>query len=491
MEKFIFKSATTLAELIRTGKATSKEIVMEHLERIKTHDEKYRALVMLFEKEALETAAECDREALEGKFRGPLHGVPVTIKEAFWIKGIRSTINLKLHKNFIAPEDAVTVDRIRRSGAVILGKTNIPAGLMDYQVNGELYPEAKNPYHPDYTPGGSTGGGAAALAAGFSALELGSDIGGSIRLPSNFCGLYGLKPTDKAIPGHGMMPIPKNSVSSIMHMATPGPLARTPDDLELLWKILVGPHESNRETPRIDWNIPVKGNLADYRIAWTDGWPGHPASATVKAAIRGFVAALQQKGVHTEQRIPDETLHSETLNLYVSLFPYVISQGAPALIRFLMRMQFRSTLLKGVTKYNRLMRSAFRMDAGHYGEVMVQKAALTQRWESFFRDVDLLICPMAFGPAFERTKIGTRISFGGEDMPYLDYVWPFTACFNASGNPALNIPLGLNPDGLPLGVQVVGPWWSEPELIRFANLSAGLTPGFIPPPLSVTKKGEG
>ncbi len=481
MASYLYLSALELAESIRSGKATSTEIVTEHLAQIKRANEPIQAMIMVFEEEALRTAAECDREAASGNFRGPLHGVPVTIKEPFWIAGTRSTINLKLHKDFIPAVDAVIVDRIKKSGAVILGKTNIPAGLMDYQVFGEIYPEGKSPFNPDYTPGGSTGGGASALAAGFTALELGSDIGGSIRVPSNFCGLYGLKPTDKSIPGHGMMPIHKKSKSSIMHMATPGPLARTPEDMELLWKILVGPDESDRETPRIDWSLHVKKTLSDYKIAWTDGWPGHPAGKTVSARIGEFVESLKAYGVQTEKKIPDETLHGETLDLYVSLFPYVISQGAPAFIRFLMGMQFRGTLLKGVTKYNRLMNKAFKMDAGHYGEVLVKKAEITRRWETFFKKYDLLICPMAFGPAYKRTKIGTRLSFDGQEMPYLDYVWPFTACFNASGNPAINIPLGMSPDGLPMGIQVVGPWWSEPELIQFAKLTAALTPGFIRP----------
>ena len=203
MSSYIYKSAIELAGLIRDGKASSTDIIREHLEQIKRYNNTLNALISIFEDEALMTAAECDNETREGKSRGPLHGVPVTIKEQFWIKGKHSNTNFKMLKDFVAPEDAVIVDRIRKAGAIIVGQTNVPRNLIDYQVSGDLYPEGKNPYDTDYSPGGSTGGGAAALAAGFTPLELGGDFGGSVRVPSNFCGLYGLKPTEKTVPLHG------------------------------------------------------------------------------------------------------------------------------------------------------------------------------------------------------------------------------------------------------------------------------------------------
>ena len=174
--------------------------------------------------------------------------------------------------------DAVIVDRIRKSGAVILGQTNVPKFLLDYQVWGDFYPRGKNPYNEEYSPGGSTGGGAAALAAGFTTLELGGDLGGSVRVPSNFCGLYGLKPTDRTVPLHGNIPIPKESKTFLVQMATAGPLARDLDDLEVLWKTIVGPYEGDRTVPRIDWKAPEKASLKEYKLAWVDEWPDYPTS---------------------------------------------------------------------------------------------------------------------------------------------------------------------------------------------------------------------
>ncbi|HXH48924.1 MAG TPA: amidase [Terriglobia bacterium] len=481
MPQYIYRSACELARLIREGQATSVEIVKEHLDRIKQHNGELNAFVALFEEEALAVAAERDQQAREGKFLGPLHGVPVSIKEQFWIRGKKSTINAKMHKDFVAPQDAVVVDRIRKSGAVILGHTNVPRFLVDYQVWGDIYPEGKNPYNTDCTPGGSTGGGAAAVAAGFSPLELGGDLGGSIRVPANFCGLYGLKPTEKTVPLHGNIPLPQNARTYIVHLAQAGPLARTLEDVETLWKVIVGPHESDRNIPRIEWRTSTRKSLSDYKVAWLDGWPDHPVSTPVSAAIRGLADKLEQHGCRVENRAPEGNLHEESLDLWMGIFPYMLAQGVPWFVRPLLKMDLNSKVLRGLKKHQKDFDKAFRMSANHYGEMMLRRSIAISRWEHVFNDYDFLICPGAFGPAYARTRVGSKLRYEGTEMIYCDYAWPFVACFNASGHPALNVPLGLGKEGLPLGVQIVGPYWSEPELFNFARLASRLTEGFVKP----------
>lgn len=481
MLQYIYRSATELAKLIRDGEATSVEIVKEHLDRIKRRNDELNAFVSVFEDEALAVAAERDREAREGRFRGPLHGVPVSIKEQFWIEGKRSTINAKVYKDFIAPEDAVVVERIRKSGAVILGQTNVPRFLTDYQVWGDLYPEGKNPYNTDCTPGGSTGGGAAALAAGFSTLELGGDLGGSVRCPANFCGLYGLKPTEDTIPRHGNIPLPPKRKTYLVHMAQAGPLARTAEDVEILWKVIVGPHESDRKTPRIDWHVPAKASLSEYKIACVDGWPEYPVSSEVSQTIKGFVEKLQQQECKVENASPAGNLHEESLNLWMGIFPYLVAQGVPQNVRALLKRDMSSNGFKGLKKHRSEFDKAFRMSANHYGEMMLRRKIAVARWESFFNDFDLLICPAGFGPAYRRTKPGSKLSCDGTEMIYANYLWAFLACFNASGHPAMNVPLGLGKQGLPFGAQIVGPYWSEPDLINFARLASELSEGFVRP----------
>jgi amidase len=479
--RYVYRSALELALLIRDRRVTSADIVQEHLNHIRARNGELNAFVNVFEEEALAVAAERDRQARAGTFLGPLHGVPVSIKEQFWIQGKRSTINTKMHRDFVAPEDAVVVDRIRKSGAVILGHTNVPRFLLDYQVWGDLYPEGKNPYNTECTPGGSTGGGAAAVAAGFSPLELGGDLGGSIRNPSNFCGLYGLKPTEKTVPLHGNVPLPKHAKTFIVHMAQAGPLARTPEDVGTLWKIIVGPHESDPDTPRIEWHTPTKASLSQYRIAWVDGWPEHPVSKQVGAAIREFVGRLEQQGCRVENRGPEGNLHDESLDVWAGILPYILAQGVPWFVRPLLKMDLTSKILKGMRNHRRDFDKAFGMSANHYGEMILRRMIAVSRWEHFFHDYDFLICPAAFGPAYPRTKVGSRLRYEGTEMIYGDYVWPFVACFNASGHPAMNIPLGLGKEGLPMGAQIVGPYWSEPELIAFATQASRVTEGFVKP----------
>ena len=485
MNQYIYQSATDLAALIRQGKAKSYDIVKEHLERIKKHNDKLNALISIFEEEALSEATLCDKEAAEGKFRGPLHGVPVTIKEQFWIKGKKSNTNFKMLKDFVAPEDAVIVDRIRKSGAIILGQTNVPKNLLDYQVAGDLYPEGKNPYNTEYSPGGSTGGGAAALAAGFTPLELGGDFGGSIRVPSNFCGLYGMKPTEKTVPFHGNMPLPKDANTFILHMVQAGPLARNLDDVELLWKIIVGPHESDRNIPDINWKPNTDKEFRDYKIAWTDGWPGFETSSQIQNVIKELADKLKDNKCTIEKKIPDETLHRDSLETFVGIFPYIIAQGVPWFIRPLIKMQLFGGFLKGIKQdlpyLMKPMNLGFKMKANHYGEMMLKRNLIINRWENFFKEYDFLICPVAFGPAYKRCKVGSELTYDGKKMIYNKYVWPYVGCFNASGNPTVTIPLGLGKEGLPIGVQIVGKYWSEPQLLQFAKKVATITEGFIKP----------
>lgn len=481
MGKFIYKSAIELADLISSGEGTSVEIVKEHLEQIKKHNPALDAVIILLEKEALAEAAKCDEESGRGQFRGPLHGVPMTIKEQYWMKGTKTTVNEKMFRDWTAPEDAVVVDRLKKAGAIIMGKTNVPKNLTDYQVSGDIYPACKNPYHPEYSPGGSSGGSAAALATGMTPIELGGDFGGSIRNPSNWCGLYGMKPTESTVPKHGNIPVPEGARGFVFHMATAGPMARTPHDLELVWEVIRGPYKGDRTVPRIEWKNTIGKSLADYKVAWVDRWPGYEPGSETISMIRNFADQLRQNNCHTEHTGPGNNLHERSLSLWVRLFSQLISQDVPRMVRPLMKRQMRKGMLMGFKKFRNEFNKGFKDSFIHYSESMAIRAGIVAEWEQFFDGVDLLVCPMSYGPAYKRCKTGAPIHYDGRKFVYLDYAWPYLTCFNASGHPGINIPLGIGKEGLPMGVQVVGPYWSEPELIQFAKLVCDFTPGFIKP----------
>lgn len=481
MPNLNYKPASELAALIRDRSIKSADLVEQHLAQIAKHNPSLNAFVLVLEQQARDAAAACDRETEAGRSRGPLHGVPISIKEQFWVKGTRSTLNFKMLKDWTAEEDADIVTRLRAAGAVVLGKTNVPLNLIDYQVQGDLYPEGKNPYRPDYSPGGSTGGGAAALASGMTSLELGGDFGGSIRCPANFCGLFGLKPTDGTISGHGNGPVPKSVKGQVWHMAQAGPLARSPEDLELMWKLIRGPGQFDRSVPRIEWPTPAGKSLRDYRIAWVDSWPGYDASEQTRKSIGAFVSALRELGCSVVEAKPADELHARSLSLFVRLFPQIITQGMPWFIKPLVKRSLKKGLLRGVSRDMGELDEGFKGGMANYAETLAIRGAVIAEWERFFSHCDLLVCPSSHSPAFKRCKIGTELEYDGKRLTYMDHTWPYLACFNASGHPAMNIPLGLGKEGLPLGVQVVGPYWSEPELLHFGKLAGAATPGFVRP----------
>lgn len=477
----IYSSAQEIAKQIRQGETTSVEVVQEHLDQIKQHNETLHSVAILTEDEALAAAEQRDQEAREGNFRGPLHGVPMTIKEQFWLEGTKSTINSDRYEDWVAPEDAVVVDRLKQAGAVIMGKTNVPKDLLDYQVWGDFYPEGKNPYDTAYSPGGSSGGAAAALASGMVPLELGGDFGGSIRIPAYFCGIYGLKPTEDTIPWHGHIPKADSERGFVFHMAQGGPMARNVDDMEMMWRVILGPHHSDRSTPRIDWKDSSGKALSDYKIAWVDRWPDYTPSDEIRTVIRELIEEVSDNGAETETVPPKEGLHHRSLAVWMRLAHIILAQDVPWYMKPLMKMQLKSSFYYGMEKFTKELKQGFKSSFINYSEAMGDRAEIVSEWEQYFEEYDLLICPMSFGPTYERREIGTEITYEGKTMKYLDYNWPYVACFNASGHPCMNIPLGLNDRGLPVGVQVVGPYWSEPDMLQFAGLVAEQTTGFVRP----------
>lgn len=474
----IFKSAKELAELIHNGKASSTEVVQEHITHIKKHNPSLNAVILLLEEEALKEALACDDEAKKGQFRGPLHGVPMTIKEQFWLKGTKSTLNSNHLKDWVAEEDALVVNRLKKAGAIILGKTNISKQMLDYQTEGDIYPTCVNPHNPAYTPGGSSGGSATALATGMVPIELGGDLGGSVRIPPNFCGVYGLKTTESTIPTHGLVPIPKGAKGFLNDMAVVGPMARTPEDLELLWNIIKGPDKLSRLIPPIKWKDPKGKTLDDYKIAWVDGWEGYETSEPTQKLIADFVTVIGKQGGKTQPLKPKTGLHQRTLKLHERLSLMMIMQDIPWFVKPLMMRGLKKGFLKGMEDIQWKLKDSF-VD---YSQIVGQRMQIVNEWESNFEEFDILVCPSGFGPAYKRCKIGTRITYNGTTVEYINYVYPYNACFNASGHPALAIPLGLDKEGLPVGVQVVGPYWSEPDLLHFAKLVSKHTEGFVKHP---------
>lgn len=476
--KYIYKSAFELALMIRNKQATSYEIVQEFIAHIKNNNYKYNAVVWLREKEALMEAKAADEALLRGDSIPILHGVPITVKEMFWVKGLTNNMNAKMMGGFIAPKDGALVKQLRKSGAIILGTTNVPFMLGDFQTNGEIYPTCNNPFNTTKTPGGSSGGSAAALAAFFTPLELGSDLGGSISVPSAFCGVYGLKTTFGTLnitEGTGPDTITKYTRFA---MGVPGPMARTAKDLELMWLAL-------RETP-IDkkfqteshWNLPVKKEFKDYRISWTDDWQTNKVGSDVKEKMKELISMLNNKGTYTEKGMPNT--YTQMQNSFLKSYALMMGENQPWLMRKFIGLDF------GKFDDGRVDLSAFyealnNPSDENWRQWQQENKALVNLWEEYFKKFDFVICPVTYGAAFDKCEIGTPIKVNGETIGYSEYVIPYSTVFAATGHPSVTIPLGLNKEGMPIGIQVVGKYYSEPELLNFIKLIEEIIPKFQKP----------
>lgn len=475
--KFIFKSASELAEMIRNKQATSVEITQELINYIKNTNYKTNAFVWLFEKEALEAAKKADEKVARGEPLGLLHGVPVCIKEEFWVKGKPCTWNSETFQGFIAPRNAQVVDAWLSEGVIILGTTNVPRMLIDLQTFGDLYPAASNPYDSSRTTGGSTGGGAAAVASGFCPLSLGGDFGGSIRVPAGYCGLYGLKTTDGSM-GKNFGSSPDTTGNKkYFCMAVAGPMARTIDDIELGWKALIKPWQNDHQ-----WLLPDSNKaLSDYKIAYLDEWHFRNdkilISEDVKQKLKLLVDSLKSKQVNATYAEPEN--FEAMRQMHMLLMTYMVFSKQPWIIRQFIKHSFESgtplkmDLSEGVERIGDV-------DDDAYAGILSRRDTLRSAMERFFMKYDFLILPLTPGPAFVKNPDHLPMAVDGKNMEYWDH-FHYTMCFNATGHPALTIPLGLNKDGLPIAVQIVGPMYSEKKLIQFARLIEPLHAGYVMP----------
>ncbi|MBX7099870.1 MAG: hypothetical protein K1X89_19295 [Myxococcaceae bacterium] len=478
--RFLQMSATELAAAIKAKQATSVEVVTAYLNHIKNENHRYAALIYLREAEALADARAADEAVARGEDR-PLLGVPVTIKEMYWVKGSPTTLNAKMY-GVTATEDAPTVAALKSAGAVVLGTTNVPFMLGDYQTKGEVYPTANNPFDVARTPGGSTGGGAAALAAGFSALELGSDMGGSIRVPAAFNGLWALKATFGTLNiSQGTSPDPSQTFHRLA-MVSPGPLARAPEDLELMWRVLKDAPADPRFQKPVTWAAPSSKGLDGYRFGWVDEWASKsgpvPVGAQTKAKLAELMGKLEAAGAKVDRSAPE--VLDDGVRLFLASFAQMMAEGQGWPMRKLLQLSMQP-MSDGSPVFAAFDEAVLDPSDERWTRTQAEREQLIKTWSTYFEAHDFLVSPVVYGPAFKHCETGaTIVTDDGAKVPYIRYV-VWAPMINAVGLPTLSVPLGLDSHGLPIGVQVIGPPGSDPELLHLAVLLKPLTPGFVPP----------
>lgn len=375
--KFIYRSAAEIAAMIKSKQATSAEIVQEHINYIKNNNYKTNAFVWLFEQEALDAAKKADEKVAKGEPLGLLEGVPVSIKEEFAVKGKPFTWNAEMFQGVVAPKNSGIVDAMLNEGAIILGTTNVPKMLFDVQTIGEIYPTANNPYDLTRAPGGSTGGGAASVASGFTPIAVGVDFGGSIRIPAAFCGLYGLKTTDGSMADFGGSPGEPGDPKYRRMMVT-GPIARSVDDIDLAWNAMM-----NKWPEQKAKMLDPKAELKDYKVAYLDEWKfGNDmviVSRDIKEKLSKLTETLKSNNVSVTADQPAD--YDKMVAMHRMLAIYTMFEKVPWLFRQLVIRDFKSADNHRIDMTEVFDRMSD-MDPTKYDEILKRRDALRDQMEA-------------------------------------------------------------------------------------------------------------
>ena len=444
--------AWRLADLTRAGKISCVEALDFYIARVERLDGELNAVVVRdFERARAKARALDNRAARDGA----LFGVPVTVKESYDLAGHPTTWGFSSLKDHRATQDAVAVRRLEAAGAIVFGKTNVPVGLGDWQSYNPIYGATNNPWSPDHTPGGSSGGGAAACAAGFGGLELGSDIGGSIRVPAHFCGLFGHKPTwGLASPrGHTTA-----NAASMADISVIGPLARSVRDLETAFGLILGPDPADCALHYV-LPQPRTTKIRDLRVAV---WSHQSGQATGRETIElieqvGRFLAAEGATVSFTARPPIDPV--EAYHTFLSLLDAALSGRMPAAL-LAQRRNARDRLLADDVSTNAVMLRATGMDHAAWLGLNERRYQMRLAWSAFFRDWDVLLCPVTATPALRHQRdgdMGSRtLTVDGSDIPYGDQLF-WSGIIGGFHLPATVAPIGLSREGLPIGVQIAGP----------------------------------
>jgi amidase len=477
-----FRSARDVARMIRRGEISSLELTTHVLERIRRHNGRLSAIVTLTADAALARARAADEARARGEWWGPFHGVPATIKDGFAIAGVRTTAGSPLLAAYQPPRDAAVVERVRAAGAVVLGTTNVPEWWSDWQSANAIFGATSNPWDASRTAGGSSGGEAAALAAGLSYLSVGGDLAGSIRFPAHCCGVYGHKSSLGIVPPRGTIPPPPDvPPGPPPNLAVIGPLARDAGDLRAALEALAGPDGDERTAYR--WLLPPARHTraADYRIGFVLDDPACPVVPEVKALLARAVEALRKAGATVEEGWPAGVVPASHYATYLYLLMSTFAAQAPddQLGQLRRRAATQDGSLDAITA------RAWSAPVKAFQAAERERIGARALWQAYFRNHDTFLLPTAFVPAFAHDHTvpvaQRRIATAGGDRPYFDLSF-WISFATLAGLPATTAPIGLTAEGLPVGVQIVGPYLEDATPIDLAARLADLVGGFQPPP---------
>ncbi len=475
-----FASATDLAASIRCKHVSALELSRHYIARIERFDAVLNAVVVRDFERALDAARAADAALARGEPLGPLHGVPMTVKESFDVAGWPTTWGVPEHRHHIARHDAAVVGRLKAAGAHLLGKTNVALRLGDWQSYNDVYGTTRNPWDPARSPGGSSGGAAAALAAGLTGLELGSDIGGSIRNPAHFCGVYGHKPTYGIVPTAGHNP---PGIVSVQDMNVVGPLARNADDLQRALEIVAGPDRLRSPGWRLELPPPRTRTLRGLRVAI---WPDE-ASFCTSTEISDRVQAVGDRLARAGATVCDRA--RPALSPKASYATYLGLLGSTGLAQLpdayhAANQAAAAALDPDDASPLAILTRARVLDHRRRSDLDEARTRMRLQWRAFFDEWDVVICPVSATTAYahdHRPKPERVLTVDGvPSSHYEQYVWVGLA--SAAYLPSTTFPTGPARDGLPIGLQIIGPEYGDRTTIEVARLIAQEIGGFRRPP---------
>lgn len=453
-----FLPATVMAQQIREKKISPVELADAHLAKIARLNPILNAFVHVDAERVRGEARAAESAVMSGSALGSLHGVPISIKSSLDVAGMRCEAGTRLRAGHIATQDAPLVERLRNAGAIVLGVTNTPELLMAWETDNLLYRRTNSPWNLDYTPGGSSGGEAAAIAAGMSAGGVGSDGGGSIRVPAHFSGICGLKPTPGRIPATGHFP-PSGGPFALLGVV--GPMARTVADLKALFEVMQGPDDGDTCAAPVPLRWTTEDDIRKLRIGYFEDDGRTPVTLETRAAVRTAADALRDAGFEVEPFRPQGL---EDARLLWKQF-FVTSGGMLIRPMFHERESDLSPTLKQFLEWSSAEPP---LTGDTLLEAWIGRDTLCAKFLSQMRRYPILLCPAAAVPAFRHGERAWTVD--GKIVHYLD-AWSYTEWFNLLGNPGLVVPMSQSLKGLPIGVQIVArPWEEEQALAVGAEL---------------------
>lgn len=468
-----FLTATEQRTLLASRRISALELLELHLDQVKRVNSSCNAVVALDEEGARRHARVADERLARGEKARPLHGLPMTIKDSFAVEGMAATCGLEELRDYRPREEAVAVSKIRAAGAVVFGKTNLPAGAADHQSCNTLFGLTRNPWDGERTVGGSSGGSAAGLAAGMTSLELGSDIGGSIRVPAHFCGVYGHKPSHGLVSTEGHIPPPPGHIATV-ELGVAGPLARSAFDLEMLFDVVLGTPDWDAAGAALQLPAARRDDLRSFRVAvWNDS-KAYPLDDAYAAAIEGLADDLARLGAKVNRQARPPIDPAASYAVYLQTLFGIIGSGLPPSAR-------ESLIAAGeaaeIGSYPRRVADAVRQSLPQHFAATEARHRLYRAWRGFFADYDVLLCPItptvAFPHDIEQLDLAAQftrsLKLNSGTIPYMDNLaWP--GLVTVANLPATAIPTGRVVGTVPAGVQVVGPYLGDRTTLRFAQL---------------------